>query len=108
MLDALDEVNTTLEDTDEMTELPSSSTVSTSTPIIHTKLGSPKTQTTLKEFMQVSTGPGNPLPQTFRRDLETFLNNFYTVNQLPHTEYLKVRGEDKVMGFISITCQLLI
>lgn len=108
MLDALDEANIPPEDANEATELVSSSIASAmSTSILHTKLGSPKPETTLEEFMQVSTGPGNPLPRTFRKELEIFLNNFYAANQLPYTEYLKVRGEDKVMGFISIMCGLL-
>lgn len=105
MLDILDGVNTP-EDTNETTELLSSSTVS-ATSIVHTKLGSPKPDTTLKEFMQLSTGPGNPLPRTFQGRLETFLNNFYEVNQLPRATYLKLRGEDKVMRFISTIWRLL-
>ena len=107
MLDILDEANTPPEGADEATESLSSPTTSATTQIVHTKLGSPKPETTLKEFMQDSTGLGNPLPRTFQGELEAFLNNFYAVNQLHRTRYLKVRGEDKVMKFISIVYGLL-
>jgi hypothetical protein len=108
MLDILDEANKPV-DMDETTELPaSSSPASTVTSVVHTKLGSPKPKTTtLKEFMEVSTGPGNPVPRVFQGKLEAFLNNFCMVNQLPHAQYLKLQGDNKVIGFISIVCGLL-
>lgn len=105
MIDALDEANAP-QDTDEATESLSSSMVSEA---IHTKLGSPKLETTLKEFMEVATGPGNPLPQTFQAKLETFLNYFCRqLDQPSYTQYLKVRKEDMVMGFILIVYVSLI
>jgi len=108
MLDIHDEA-TVPSDADETTEFPSSSSgASATTSIVHTKLGSPKPETTLKEFMEVPTGLGNPLPRTFQGKLETFLNNFCAVNQpSTHTSYLKVRKEDKVTRYISIVCRLL-
>lgn len=106
MLDILDE--TGADDTDEKTESQSSSITSATASIIHTRLGSPKPETTLKGFMEVSTGLGNPLPRTFQGNLETFLNNFCTMTQpLTHTRYMRLHKDDKVMIFISIDGGLL-
>jgi hypothetical protein len=105
MLDALDEANTP-KDTDETTKVPSSSPTSGS--IVHTKLGAPITAvTTFEEFTEVSAGPGNPLPRTFKGKLEAFLNNFCAANQPSHATYPKVRKEDKVPRFILTVCGLL-
>jgi len=109
MLDILDEASLS-DDTDEVTELQSTSLTSATASIVHTKLGSPKPDvTTLKEFMEVSTGLGNPLPRTFQGKLETFLNNFCAVNHpSSHTRYMRVQKENKVMRFILIIYGLLI
>lgn len=75
--------------------------------IAHTELGSPKPETTLEGFMQVSTGPGTPLPRGFQGKLETFLNTLQTAGQLPRKRYLRVQKGDKVTKFISIMYVLL-
>ena len=107
MLDMLDEASAP-GDIDERTESQSSSLTSTTASLVHTKLGSPKAETTLKEFMEVSTGLGNPLPRTFQGKLETFLNNFCAVNQpSTHTRYMRVQKENKVMISTSIGHWLL-
>ena len=108
MLDILDETSTS-DDTDVTSEQQSSSLTSATASIVHTRLGSQIPEiTTLKEFMEVSTGPGNPLPRTFQGNLEAFLNNFCAVNyQSTHTRYMKVQKEAKVMRFITIVCKLL-
>jgi len=108
MLDILDEAGLS-DDTEEITEFQSTPLTSATVSIIHTKLGSPKPEpTTLKEFMEISTGPGNPLPRTFQGKLETFLNNFCSANYpSSHTKYMKVQKENKVIRFISIICGLL-
>jgi len=97
MVDVLDEASLS-DDTDETTELQSTSFTSTTASIVHTKPGSPKPETTLKEFMEVSTGPGNPLPCIFQGKLETFLNNFCAVNHAStHARYMRAQKENKVM-----------
>lgn len=103
MLDALDAASMPT-DTDEATELPSSESlpVSTGLSAIHVKLGSPKCETTLEEFMGVSAGPGTPLPRMFRRELEAFLNAPSVTNRTRRTEYLRLQKDDKVIGFILI------
>ena len=107
MLDILDEASAS-DDTDVATEHQSSSLTSATASIVHTKLGSPKPETTLKEFMEVLTGPGNPLPRTFQGNLEAFLNNFCAVNHpSTHTRYMRVQKEAKVMRCIPIVCRLL-
>ena len=108
MLDILDAASLS-DDIDEATELQSTSLTSATTSIVHTKLGSPKPEATLQEFMEVSTGLGNPLPRTFQGKLEAFLNNFCAVNHASsHTRYMRVQKENKVMRFIPIICGLLI
>ena len=102
MLDILDEANAP-GDTDNATELLSTARTST----IHTKLGSPKPAATLKDFMQVLTGPGNPLPYTFQGKLETFLNTSDAANQASRGKYLKLQKEDKVTKSIVIVYRLL-
>ena len=89
MIEALDEADAP-EDVDNVTESSSSSPASARTSIIHTKLGSPKPVVTLEGFMQVPTGPGNPLPRTFQGKLETFLNTSHAVDRPSREEYLKV------------------
>lgn len=106
MLDALDVAASMPTDTDEATELPSSESLPVSTGLSpnHVKLGSPiKRETnTLEEFMGVSAGPGTPLPQMFQRKLEAFLNTPSVTNRTRRKEYLRLKKDDKVIGFILI------
>ena len=107
MLDILDETGKPAsEDTDEASES-FASLGSAGTLIVHTKLGSPKPEATLEEFMQVSTGPGTPLPRGFQGKLETFLNTLQTAGRTPRERYLRVQKGDKVIKFISIIYALL-
>ena len=101
MLDTLDVANTPT-DTDEVTELPSSFPMSMGTLAIHIKLGSPKCETTLEEFMGVLAGPGTPLPRAFQQRLEAFLNTSSVTNQTQRKEYLRPRKEDRVIKYILI------
>ena len=101
MLDAVDVANTPT-DTDDATELPSSSPASMETPVIHTKLDSPKRETTLEGSVGVLTGPGTPIPWVFQQNLEPFLNKFAVTDRTPRKEYLRLRKDDRVIGSVLV------
>lgn len=107
MLNILDEAGRPAsEDTDEASESPAL-LGSAGTLITHMKLGSPKPETTLENFMQVLTGLGTPLPHGFQGKLETFLNTLQAAGQPPCERYLQIQKGDKVTKFISIMYVLL-
>jgi len=59
----------------------------------HIHLGSPMDVKTVVEFADGSNGL---IYATFRKMLETFLNQFYAAHELPYEEYLKVQGGQEV------------